>query len=110
MQQKVTARPDPIGLYRSLRAASAQDLARGADSGRGTRFVAYGRGCSGGPSFLVREESAEGEARAWAILATYETSGIEDSSFATPDEALAFVAEAVAALRPSWLANLFHRA
>jgi hypothetical protein len=82
-------------LYRALRAFDQERLARGAPAGGDSRYVAFSRGCGGGPSFVIREETAEGACRAYAILALYEEGGIEESSFASPSEAVAFVAAAV---------------
>jgi hypothetical protein len=76
-----------------------EKLSRGATAGEDARFVAYSRGCGGGPSFVVREEAADGSCRAYVILATYEPNGVEDSSFPSASEALAFVARAVEGLR-----------
>lgn len=91
-------RSEPERLYTLLRRADAARLSAGAPAAAGARYVAYSRGCGGGASFLIREEAANGACRAYAVLALYEASGIEDSSFATPAEALAFVGAAVAAL------------
>ncbi len=90
---------EQVGLYRTLRRTPHEVLIGGVPTGRGTRYVAYSRGCGGGASFLVREEAADGTCRAFAILALYEESGIEDSSFASSAEAMAFVASAVGELR-----------
>ncbi len=91
--------PERVKLYQSLRKAHHEVLARGAPTGRGTRYVAYSRGCGGGASFLVREEAEDGRCHAYAVLALYEESGIEESSFATCAEAMDFVAAAVKELR-----------
>ncbi len=90
---------EPIRLYKALRDMAQDRLSRGAPSGAETRYVAFSRGCGGGPSFVVREEAADGGCRAYAILATYEPSGVEESSFPSASEALAFVARAVEGLR-----------
>ncbi len=90
---------EPVRLYRALRAMAQDRLSQGAAAGADSRYVAFSRGCGGGPSFVVREEEGDGNCRAYAILATYETSGVEESSFPSPAEALAFVARAVEALR-----------
>ncbi len=90
--------PEQNRLYRALRRASGEALAKGAAAGADSRYVAFSRGCGGGTSFLVREEAVGGACRAYAILALYEESGIEESSFGSKTEALAFVARAIAAL------------
>ncbi|MCI4678142.1 hypothetical protein K9U39_15015 [Rhodoblastus acidophilus] len=90
---------EQVRLYRVLRGMERARLSRGAAAGGDFRFVAYSRGCGGGTSFLVREETADGACRAYAILATYEPDGVEESSFGSAAEALAFVARAVEALR-----------
>lgn len=90
--------PEPNRLYRALRRANGDALARGVAAGADSRYVAFSRGCGGGMSFLIREEEAGGACRAFAILALYEDGGIEESSFGSKPEALAFVARAVAAL------------
>lgn len=89
---------EPVRLYRRLRKADAAKLAQGAPAGVDTRFVAYSRGCGGGTSFLIREEAPNGACRAYVVLATYEASGVEESSFATPEEAMRFAGRAVEAL------------
>ncbi len=90
---------EPVRLYRALRDMAQEKLSRGVTAGADTRYVAFSRGCGGGPSFVVREEEGDGSCRAYAILATYEASGVEESSFPSTAEALAFVARAVEALR-----------
>ncbi|HUO53998.1 MAG TPA: hypothetical protein VMU18_04625 [Rhodoblastus sp.] len=90
---------EPIRLYKILRAMAAKKLSRGAPAGGDARYVAFSRGCGGGASFLVREEAGDGACRAYVILATYAPDGVEDSSFASGAEALAFVARAVESLR-----------
>ncbi|MGO8739391.1 hypothetical protein [Rhodoblastus sp.] len=90
---------EPVRLYRALRDVAQDKLSRGAAAGDETRYVAFSRGCGGGPSFVVREEAPDGKCRAYAILATYASSGVEESSFSSADEALSFVARAVEALR-----------
>ncbi len=90
---------EPVRLYRVLRDMAQDKLSRGATAGVDSRYVAFSRGCGGGPSFVVREEEGDGSCRAYAILATYVSSGVEESSFPSPAEALAFVARAVEALR-----------
>ncbi len=92
-------RPERVKLYQALRRSHYEALARGAPTGRGTRYVAYSRGCGGGASFLVREEGDGGICHAYAVLALYEESGIEESSFSSSAEAMAFVASAVKELR-----------
>ncbi|WP_298425308.1 hypothetical protein [Rhodoblastus sp.] len=86
-------------LYRALRGMSQERLARGAPAGAESRYVAFSRGCGGGASFLVREEATDGTCRAFAILATYEPDGVEQSSFVSAADALGFVARAVDSLR-----------
>ncbi len=86
---------EPARLYRTLRTMDQERLARGAPTGGNGRIVAFSRGCGGGPSFVIREEAADGACRAYAILALYEESGIEESSFASASDAMAFVASAV---------------
>jgi hypothetical protein len=92
---KADKKPEQDRLYQILRRADFDRLRTGAPTGRGTRYVAYSRGCGGGASFLVREEDETGGCRAYAILATYEESGIEDSSFASAPDALDFVSTAI---------------
>lgn len=92
-------KPELLRLYQALKKAHHEVLTGGVTTDRNTRYVAYSRGCGGGPSFLIREETADGACTAYAILALYEESGIEKSSFATPADALAFVATAVKELR-----------
>jgi hypothetical protein len=90
---------EPIRLYKALRGMAQDRLSRGAPSGGDSRYVAFSRGCGGGASFVVREEAADGSCRAYAILAAYEPSGVEESSFPSASQALAFVARAVEGLQ-----------
>jgi hypothetical protein len=87
---------EPVRLYRALAKAHAGTALQGPlDRARGTRYVVYSRGCGGGASLLIREEAADGTCRSHAVLATYMPDGIEHSSFDSPAQALAFVADAV---------------
>ncbi len=88
-------KPERVRLYDILRRSDFGRLTAGVPTGRGTRYVAYSRGCGGGASFLVREETETGACHAYAILATYEESGIEQSSFESAPEAMEFVAAAI---------------
>lgn len=90
---------DVQGLYKRMRATDLDVLRDGGDTGRGTQYRIFTRGCGGGSSFLVREEKMpENDCQAWVVFALGVDGGIESSSFATPQDAQDFVRAAVGAI------------
>ncbi|KJS40436.1 MAG: hypothetical protein VR70_05745 [Rhodospirillaceae bacterium BRH_c57] len=86
-------------LYTRMRNTDQEAMRAGAETGRGTYYRIFNRGCGGGSSFLIREESLPDNAcSAWVVFATHADDGIESSSFPTHEEAAAFVQAAVNAL------------
>lgn len=102
MGEKGTAMSfDVKALYDRMRRSDLEVLRSGADTGRGTSYRIFTRGCGGGSSFLVREEKMpENACHAWVVFALGVDGGIESSSFPTPAEAQAFVHAAVEAVCP----------
>lgn len=91
--------PPHFALYTRMRNTDQEVLRAGAPTGRGTYYRIFNRGCGGGASFLVREESLpDNDCKAWVVFATHAEDGIESSSFSTAEEAKAFVKAAVEAL------------
>lgn len=96
---KKTHHPAHFALYTRMRNTDQDAMRAGADTGRGTYYRIFNRGCGGGSSFLVREESLpDNDCKAWVVFATHADNGIESSSFPTPEDAAAFVRAAVDAL------------
>ncbi|MGC2854406.1 hypothetical protein ACM64Y_02940 [Novispirillum sp. DQ9] len=96
---KKSDQPEHFKLYTRMRNTDQEHMRDGAPTGRGTFYRIFNRGCGGGSSFLVREESLpDNDCKAWVVYATHAEGGIDSSSFPTPQEARAFVEAAVNAL------------